>query len=110
MLKSITLQKLPVSTGMLPLMLEMLKSLVRSDVETTTVYVFYDLNEGVKFGIAIELPHDIGTVGEARIREVFSKTNDSEGDRTTNTLKRGSECTKGTYLDQCFKRLASRRA
>ncbi|KAM1041097.1 hypothetical protein ACFX2C_030305 [Malus domestica] len=57
------------------------------------------VNEGVKFGKAIELPHDIGTVGEARIREVFSKTNDSEGDRTTNTLKRGIECTKGTYLD-----------
>ncbi|KAB2615460.1 inactive beta-amylase 4 [Pyrus ussuriensis x Pyrus communis] len=57
------------------------------------------VNEGVKFGRAIELPHDIGTVGEARIREVFSKTNDSEGDRTTNTLKKGSECTKGTYLD-----------
>ncbi|KAM1256153.1 hypothetical protein ACFX2G_030896 [Malus domestica] len=27
------------------------------------------VNEGVKFGKAIELPHNIGTVGEARIRE-----------------------------------------
>ncbi|KAB2615231.1 hypothetical protein D8674_021819 [Pyrus ussuriensis x Pyrus communis] len=27
------------------------------------------VNEGVKFGRAIELPHDIGTIGEARIRE-----------------------------------------
>ncbi|KAM1256166.1 hypothetical protein ACFX1Q_030320 [Malus domestica] len=45
------------------------------------------VNEGVKFGRVIELPHDIGTIGEAQIREVFSKTNDSEG-----------ECTKGTYL------------
>ncbi|KAM2366604.1 hypothetical protein ACFX1X_005274 [Malus domestica] len=57
------------------------------------------VSAGVKFGRAIELPHDIGTVGEARIREVFSKTNDFEGDKTTNTLKRGSECTRGTYLD-----------
>ncbi|RXH80066.1 hypothetical protein DVH24_041213 [Malus domestica] len=57
------------------------------------------VNEGVKFGRAIELPHNIGIVGEAQIREVFSKTNDFEGDTTTNTLKRGSECTRGTYLD-----------
>ncbi|KAM1256158.1 hypothetical protein ACFX1Q_030310 [Malus domestica] len=53
------------------------------------------VNEGVKFGRAIELPHDIGTIGEAQIRELFSMTNDSEGDRTTNTLKRGSECNFG---------------
>ncbi|KAB2634115.1 hypothetical protein D8674_039126 [Pyrus ussuriensis x Pyrus communis] len=31
------------------------------------------VNEGVNFGRAIELPHDIGTVGEARIREVTWK-------------------------------------
>ncbi|KAB2595426.1 chaperonin 60 subunit alpha 1 [Pyrus ussuriensis x Pyrus communis] len=53
------------------------------------------MSEGVKFGRAIELPHDIGTVGEAQIREVFSKTNDFKGDKTTNTLKRESECTRG---------------
>ncbi|XP_048446207.1 ruBisCO large subunit-binding protein subunit alpha, chloroplastic-like [Pyrus x bretschneideri] len=60
------------------------------------------VNEGVKFGRAIELPHDIGTIGEARIREVFSKTNDFEGDRITNTLKRRSECTKENLIFGLF--------
>ncbi|TQD83523.1 hypothetical protein C1H46_030904 [Malus baccata] len=60
------------------------------------------VNEGVKFGKAIELPHDIGIVGEAQIREVFSKTNDFEGDRTTNTLKKGSECTREILIFGLF--------
>ena len=41
----------------------------------------------------------MANAGETLIKEVDSKNNDFAGNGTTNTLKRWSECTKGTYLD-----------